>query len=203
MNCCLFKKGSKASTKVSPYPAPPASSRPDSLSVLPCGRCRSPQAISSDAIVMVCASCNCVNRILQSDRDSVERKTSYIDCDIGDSQLVQINSSLFQLGDRSDNKSIPVCSVCLDGPGDMILDNCGHGGICEDCTRHIALNKAVGGAHCPLDKVQITRVLRIGEMHAEIVKAREIPLPVREAREPPKVPPPIGLRKSKNEPSDS
>ena len=122
---------------------------------------------------------------------------SFIDCDIGDSQLLENTSTVFQLGDNADGKSIPICSVCLDGVGDMVLDHCGHGGICEDCARHIALNKAVGGAHCPLDKREIAQLLRIGELHPEFVKVRVVELPEAARKEPPKVPPPVGLRKSK------
>lgn len=128
---------------------------------------------------------------------------SFIDCDMGDSQLISHSPALFQLGESSDGLSVPVCSVCLDGVGDMILDNCGHGGICEECAQHIALNKAVGGAHCPLDKVEITHILRIGELHPEFVKAREIILPKGGHVDPPKVPPPVGMRKSKRQDPDS
>ena len=155
------------------------------------------------AIVMVCSACRCVNRIKAVDGNLSERRMSFIDCDMGDSQLISHSPALFQLGESADGLSVPICSVCLDGVGDMILDNCGHGGICEECARHIALNKAVGGAHCPLDKEEITHILRIGELHPEFVKAREIILPKGGHVDPPKVPPPVGMRKSKRQVPDS
>ena len=137
-----------------------------------------------------------MNRV-RLDSSTRERILSFIDCDVGDCQLIQKTPTIFQLGDTADGNSIPVCSVCLDGPGDMILENCGHGGICDDCARHIALNKAVGGAHCPLDKQEIVHILRIGELDEQYVKAREIELPELPQSEPPRVPPPVGLHKGK------
>ena len=201
MNCCLFKKSTNARpSRVTRFPAPPTIEVVDIS--LQCGKCRAPQAVPEKAIVMVCSACRCVNRITVS-QPSLERKVSFIDCDVGDVQLLHNTPLIFQLGESSDGNSIPICSVCLDGPGDMVLDNCGHGGICEACARHIALNKAVGGAHCPLDKQDISHILRIGELHTELVKARQIVLPDTPNKEPPRVPPPVGMRKGKAASTDS
>ena len=131
------------------------------------------------------------------------RKMSFIDCDIGDSFLIPNTPSLFQLGDSSTTEgnlasSIPICSVCLDGVGDMVLKHCNHGGICEDCARHIALNKAVGGSHCPKCRQEIVYILRIGELQDEFVKVRQIALPELPRDHPPRVPPPPGSHKAKS-----
>jgi hypothetical protein len=199
MNCCLFKKKS-ALNRNHPNPAlrfPEPSARVDVP--IECGRCRVPQSVPEKAIVMVCSSCRCVNRIKL---EGVDRRVSFIDCDVGEAQIIQSTRAVFQLGENSDGRSIPICSVCLDGVGDVILEHCGHGGICEDCARHIALNKAVGGSNCPLDKQSIDHISRIGELHDDFVKTRDIVLPDATTNQPPRVPPPVGLRKSKgsNEP---
>jgi hypothetical protein len=198
MKCCLFGRNSRKRTApVDTMRFPDPSFASDIT--LQCGRCRAPQLVPKKAIVMVCSACRCVNRIKL---DGIERRVSYIDCDVGDSEIIQNTQTVFQLGETSDGKSIPICSVCLDGVGDMILEHCGHGGICEDCARHIALNKAVGGSHCPLDKQNISHISRIGELHPEFVKARPMELPESPRSHPPRVPPPVGLRKSKG-PNDS
>jgi len=116
--------------------------------------------------------------------------------------MVSNSPSLFQLGDtvtsQGDMKfAIPVCSVCLDGVGDMILQPCEHGGICEDCAKHIALNKAVGGAHCPKCRMDISNILRIGEVQDDFVRAKMCQLPDVARSKPPRVPPPVGQRKAK------
>lgn len=193
MNCCLFKKCSPKKENVRPVRFP--GTEPVDQEVVKCGRCQTEHAIPQKALVMVCSNCRCVNRI-QS--DGLQRRVSFIDCDVGDSEIIQNTATVFQLGESSDGRSIPICSVCLDGVGDIVLEHCGHGGICEACARHIALNRAVGGAHCPLDKRDISHISRIGELHAEFVKVRAIDLPEPVTSEPPRVPPPVGLRKSKD-----
>ena len=199
LNCCLFKKCSsrRPSRESVRFPGHVVTRLQEAADIQQqCGRCGTDQQVPSGALAMVCSRCQCVNR-LRSDKSSGQRRNSFIDCDVGDCQLIQNTEGVFQLGDNPDGKSIPVCSVCLDGPGDMILENCGHGGICEDCARHIALNKAVGGAHCPLDKLEIVHLLRIGELNDQFLKAREVELPLLPQNEPPRVPPPVGLRKDK------
>jgi hypothetical protein len=194
MRCCLFKK-SRARRPVPdtilPFPGEPLRNEV----TVRCGRCREPQSIPDKAIVMVCSNCCLVNRVQTR---GMERRLSFIDCDIGDSEIMVLEPAVFQLGEAPDRRSIPICSVCLEGVGDIILEPCGHGGICEDCARHIALNKAVGGPHCPLDKRPIDHILRIGELHPDFVKARTLELPELAAKEPPRVPPPLGLRKAKD-----
>lgn len=199
LNCCLFKlcSSSSSSRESVIFPSQPIvqSTEPPDVAVQ-CGRCKSDQSLPAKAIVMVCLRCHCVNR-LRLDPITNERRVSFIDCDVGECELIPNSPSIFQLGDNADGRSIPTCSVCLDGPGDMVLENCGHGGICEDCARHIALNQAVGGAHCPLDKQEILKILRIGELNDQFVKARQCDLPEVPLIQPPRVPAPVGLRKEK------
>lgn len=179
------------------FPTPPTI---DVIDVsVQCGRCRAPQAIPNRAVVFVCSACRCVNRV-RHHHTSRERRMSFIDCDIGESKMIPNIATLFQLGDTlpgSSQSSIPICSVCLDGVGDMILENCMHGGICEECSRHIALNKAVGGSHCPKCRIEILQILRIGELHDDFAKARPVELPSVPHNSPPRVPPPVGFRKEK------
>lgn len=201
MNCCFLKK--KEPNRLNTV-FPAASPNIDQIDVsVQCGRCRSPQAIPKKAAVFVCSACRCVNRIRYSEATQ-ERRMSFIDCDVGETKMLPNTPTLFQLGDASgaDKGTIPVCSVCLDGIGDMVLDTCNHGGICEECSRHIALNKAVGGCHCPKCRTEITHILRIGELHDDFAKVREVELPKHANSSPPLVPPPVGYRKEKgNEPS--
>ena len=192
MLCCLFKKRRPAAPVIFPSP-----SSPTNVSIQ-CGRCKVVQAIPTRAVVFVCSSCHCVNRVYYSETTQ-QRRMSYVDCDISEATIIPNTPALFQLGDvtNSKNSSIPICSVCLDGVGDMILDTCQHGGICEECARHIAMNKAVGGSHCPKCRTDITQILRIGELHSEFAKVRHIVLPGPADNAPPRVPPPVGYRKEK------
>jgi hypothetical protein len=81
----------------------------------------------------------------------------------------------------------------------MVLEDCGHGGICEACSLQIASNKSVGGAHCPRCRQPIVKVLRIGELHDDTAKCKALVLPESISRSPPRVPPPVGWRKEKGD----
>lgn len=194
MNCCLFKKCVSKPRNPASVDSP-GNLHSSSMDSVRCGRCGLTQAVPGTSIVMICSTCRCVNRIRTH---GTVRSVSFIDCDVGESEIVRNSPALFQLGEASDGRSIPICSVCLDGVGDVLLENCGHGGICEECARHIALNKAVGGAYCPLDKREIMFISRIGELHDEFAKVRVIKLLEQHNHDPPKVPPPVGLKKTKN-----
>lgn len=136
-----------------------------------------------------------------------ERRLSFVDCGIGDSITIPNIPPLFQLGESTASGAarvqIPVCSVCLEGIGDMVLEECGHGGICEECALQIAMNKSVGGAHCPRCRGAITQVLRIGELHDDTAKCKQISLPTVSQYAPPRVPPPVGWRKEKEKRVDT
>lgn len=53
------------------------------------------------------------------------------------------------------NKSAVCCLVCFDKPPDAVFMECGHGGICYDCS--LELWKATG--ECYLCRNEITHVL--------------------------------------------
>ena len=109
--------------------------------------------------------------------------------DVDSSLLAEINCSDDQL---------PQCSVCLDGAGDIVLLPCSHGGLCEECARHIARNMAVGGAHCPRCREPIERVVRISNLQYNVAHATELVFaPGEILKAPPKVPPPPGQKKNK------
>jgi hypothetical protein len=178
-----------------------------------CTRCRTAQAVPADATVFVCFSCHAVNR-LTSDV-AVETADDTMPTLIA---LRRVNSSTFvplesapeaktdvsttpQLhSELASVNSIGACSICLDAPGDMIFQDCNHGGFCEACSRHIAGNNAVGGAFCVKCRSPIKRVVRIVELDNDVVKAVCVEVQTDSAsinKQPPKVPPPRGLNKAK------
>ena len=200
LRCCLFTSKPESRDRSLNFPPRPTIEEVSDV-CLRCGRCGASLTIPQRAIVFVCSSCRCVNRVIFDERNN-QRRTSIIDCNVGEAVKIPNTPSLFQLGDSATTEgdvrsAIPVCSVCLDGVGDMILETCSHGGICEDCSRHIALNKAVGGSHCPKCRQDITQVLRIGEVQEDYVRAKLVELPELPQNNPPKVPPPVGYRKEK------
>ena len=180
---------------------------------LVCTSCKTSQSVAKDATVFVCVSCHHVNRTGE-DVIAVDSKDTFV--------LKRVNSSTFaQLSDET--KQVPIvttsstpvvtssitpssptiglCSVCMDGPGDMIFLKCNHGGFCEPCARHIAQNMAVGGSHCPRCREPIEALVRIVEMREDVVKAVSVEVVqaggALTSKNPPKVPPPRGYNKAK------
>ena len=184
---------------------------------LVCSQCKTAQSVAKDATVFVCVSCHSVNRVRE---ESVESKESSL-CVTDQYVLKRVNSSTFaQLSndatkpmEMSVSTSTPIvtsavpgspptiglCSVCMDGPGDMIFFKCNHGGFCEPCARHIAQNMAVGGSHCPRCREPIEALVRIVEMRNDVVKAVSVEVQAGNggSKNPPKVPPPRGYNKAK------
>ncbi len=159
-----------------------------------CLRCKAPQSIPTASIVFVCSSCHSVNRV----DGAADRTLSIVDCDDDSAVMIPNTPQLFSLGEGGGGPlAVPVCSVCLESPGDVILSDCGHGGLCEACARHILLNKAVGGSHCPKCRSVIKNLVRVSEIHEEFVKGKKLEIQESKAKTPPKVPPPVGLRKAK------
>ncbi len=203
--CCFFwKKNRQRSTNRSPTPRlrfPTPTDEKEEILLERCAKCNANLSVPGAANVFVCSICRCVNRVTLTP----ERRLSFIDCGIGESITIPNIPPLFQLGEVPSAQSclnlrvqIPICSVCLEGIGDMVLEECGHGGICEECALQIALNKSVGGAHCPRCRGIISKVLRIGELHDDTAKCKELALPTVSKNEPPRVPPPVGWNKSKS-----
>ena len=187
-----------------------------------CTQCKTAQSVAKDATVFVCVSCHAVNRVSEiSTLKSEEGSLTAVVVEKPPCQeyvLKRVNSSTFaQLSDApmemSVSTSTPVvtssigpssislCSVCMDGPGDMIFLKCNHGGFCEPCARHIAQNMAVGGSHCPRCRQPIEALVRIVEMRNDIVKAVSVEVQAGGSngltKNPPKVPPPRGYNKAK------
>lgn len=179
---------------------PPAVSPTDKPVI--CGGCSTTQSVARDATVFVCTKCHLVNRLDGDLTLTAAPPTSPI-------KLRRITSSTFQaVSDDflidgpitvSESTQIPLCSVCMDAPGDMVFLGCNHGGFCEACARHIAANQAVGGSHCPRCRGGIDRIARIVKVDRRgICTAVGVEISgIEKRKQPPRVPPPVGLNKNK------
>ena len=177
---------------------------PNHETVITCLHCRTTQSIPSNSCSFVCSNCNKVNRIHLNISTGVRRLSFVIDMATHETfRLARLGSTTF--GDEDQPASykisqIPQCSVCMDGPGDMILLPCSHGGICEACAKHIAKNMSVGGAQCPKCREPIVKLVRISEVTPEgKIRGIGVEVPQEEVRRgPPRVPPPVGSIKAKD-----
>jgi hypothetical protein len=80
----------------------------------------------------------------------------------------------------------------------MVLLPCAHGAICEACAKHIAKNLSVGGNHCVKCREEIQELVRLSELHRDHAIGVTVEVPRDSMRkDPPKVPPPPGMNKSK------
>jgi len=70
------------------------------------------------------------------------------------------------------------CIVCLTGPMDAVLLECGHGGVCEDCAMQLWQNTRP----CPLCRGRISRVMRIVEDGDNRVRVVPVTRPAATAR---------------------
>jgi hypothetical protein len=187
-----------------------------------CCKCNKAQSVAKDATVFVCTSCHSVNRLTAAEVSATVVSTPVVH-ESTPHELVslrRINSSTFVpfedgpvskadvssvpqvASDQASVNSIGPCSICLDAPGDMIFQDCNHGGFCEACARHIAGNNAVGGAFCVKCRSPILSVVRIVELDKDVVRAVTVEVqtdPARTNKGPPKVPPPRGFNKAKKQ----
>jgi hypothetical protein len=172
-----------------------------------CANCGEVQPIIENLSAFVCCKCHKVNRIMVESN----RRTGTISSDDSAEpvMLVRTSSSTFlpaefvediQKQRKEMEPIIPHCSVCMDAPGDVVLLPCSHSAICEECAKHIAKNKSVGGSHCPRCREDIKSLLRLSELYPEgDAKGVPIVIPKEDMRSgPPRVPPPPGLNKAKN-----
>ena len=176
-----------------------------------CGQCKTAQSVSKDSSVFVCLNCHAVNRLLGAIGVVQDDSSIVQDVPIDRSEAItlrRVNSSTYVQAEdgaiaeaHADQAPIAPCSVCMDGPGDMIFQKCNHGGFCEACARHIAQNMAVGGAHCPRCREGISKVVRIVEIDKDVVKAVNVQVQTTDGnnKAPPKVPPPRGFNKAKKQ----
>lgn len=173
-----------------------------------CGNCAQAQSVQNCLTAFVCDSCHRVNRIVIEDPGT--RRVSIVPKNSPDEfQLVRTSSSTFTPESAELDKSqlkphndmlVPQCTVCMDGPGDMVLLPCSHGAICEACAQHISRNLSVGGAHCPKCRVDIHQLVRVCELHAQAARGVPVLVPDHLRRNaPPKVPPPAGQNKAKQQ----
>ena len=182
----------------------------DGVSRVTCANCGEFQPVIESLSAFVCVKCHKVNRIVLD--DSANGCHASIVEQIDDNEpvmLVRTSSSTFLPAEFVEDVSkqrkemepvIPQCTVCMDGAGDVVLLPCSHSAICEECAKHIAKNKSVGGSHCPRCREQIKQLLRLSEVYpAGDAKGVPVGVPQEEVRSgPPKVPPPPGHNKAKN-----
>ena len=177
-----------------------------------CTQCTTSQSVAKDSTVFVCISCHTVNRVVGPDQDAttntitpsivLKRLNSSTFIPVSESVKPPVSVSTPVVSSMVPIPTIGLCSVCMDGPGDMIFLKCNHGGFCEPCARHIAQNMAVGGSHCPRCRQPIEAIVRIIEMNNDVVKAVEIEVEENggvKKNQPPKVPPPRGYNKAKKQ----
>jgi len=177
-----------------------------------CANCGENQPIIETLPAFVCIKCHKVNRIV-FDESYAGRRGTIVEPSSDPANepvmLVRTSSSTFLPAEFVEDASkqrremepiIPQCTVCMDGAGDVVLLPCSHSAICEDCAKHIAKNKSVGGSHCPRCRENIKQLLRLSELYPEgDAKGVPISVPKEEVRSgPPKVPPPPGHNKAKN-----
>lgn len=180
-----------------------------------CGLCRKPNSILPSNSAFVCSECRRVNRVFPPDnngyrRVSVVSESATVNGE-GKVRLTRTASTTFLAAENiivdaaslpkneAGEPVVPQCTVCMDGAGDMVLEPCCHGGICEPCAKHICKNLSVGGAHCPKCRTGISRILRLCELYPD-GRATGVPVevPVEQVKAgPPRVPPPPGHNKAK------
>eukprot|EP00928_Gymnodinium_smaydae_P035586 TRINITY_DN2501_c0_g1_i1.p1 TRINITY_DN2501_c0_g1~~TRINITY_DN2501_c0_g1_i1.p1 ORF type:complete len:354 (-),score=41.38 TRINITY_DN2501_c0_g1_i1:272-1213(-) len=73
---------------------------------------------------------------------------------------------------------LPMCSVCFDAVGSMVLLPCSHGSVCEECVTRIVQNRASGGNHCPHCRTKIQRLVKIQEFNGSTAKGIELRIPM-------------------------
>lgn len=171
--------------------------RGDGVKCMACGA-EQPQVMAN---VFVCVSCSKVNRINGDTVSVVSKNEDPI-------QLMRTSSSTFApIGSEPAGGSalgmepvVPVCTVCMDGPGDMVLLPCSHGGLCEGCAKHIAKNLSVGGNHCIKCRTRIEKLVRLDELYRDSATGLVVEVPKSDIQKgPPKVPAPPGLNKEKGQ----
>lgn len=173
---------------------------------LKCLSCGSTTQAPNSATSFVCRTCHRVHRVVSENFGSTERRLSIVGSDNEPITLVRTSSTTFipvsdapDLEARPSEPVIPQCQVCMDGPGDMVLLPCSHGAICEACAKHIARNLSVGGNHCVKCREEIKSLVRLSELYSDHATGVTVDVPQDSVRKgPPKVPPPPGLNKSKN-----
>lgn len=72
------------------------------------------------------------------------------------------------------------CKICFAGVADVVLRPCGHGGICEDCARHLTGLKS--SALCPFDREPIQAFMKIDPKHEVSVVHEEFHVKVSQRR---------------------
>lgn len=76
------------------------------------------------------------------------------------------------------SNGLPLCVVCLDAVGDMVLLPCSHGSVCEECVTRIVQNRASGGAHCPHCRGNIQTLVKIHEVSGNVARGVEVRIPM-------------------------
>eukprot|EP00450_Noctiluca_scintillans_P004671 CAMPEP_0194496660 /NCGR_PEP_ID=MMETSP0253-20130528/13859_1 /TAXON_ID=2966 /ORGANISM="Noctiluca scintillans" /LENGTH=291 /DNA_ID=CAMNT_0039338085 /DNA_START=116 /DNA_END=988 /DNA_ORIENTATION=- len=80
------------------------------------------------------------------------------------------------------NVGLPMCVVCLDAIGNVVLLPCAHGGICEGCATKIAQNHRAGGGKCPHCRTSIDTLVNLKEINGDVATGVEIRVPIAQAR---------------------
>jgi hypothetical protein len=182
-----------------------------------CGNCRKPVSVQSSQTAFVCPECHRVNRVSPVDANGYRRVSVVTDAEMlggeGKIGLTRTASTTFQTAEDIQidpstlpkdpvlgSAIVPQCTVCMDGPGDIVIHPCCHGGICEPCAKHICKNLSVGGSHCPKCRKDIGKILRLADLFPTgKATGVVVDVPMDQVRSgPPKVPPPPGQNKAKN-----
>ena len=175
---------------------------------LKCLSCGIMAEVGVSASAFVCKNCHKVHRVSTENFGTNDRRLSIVESSEEPViTLVRTSSTTFiPVGESPDIEArpsepvVPQCQVCMDGPGDIVLLPCSHGAICEACAKHIARNLSVGGNHCVKCREEIRDLVRLSELYTDHATGVSVDVPLDSVRKgPPKVPPPPGLNKSKND----
>lgn len=86
-------------------------------------------------------------------------------------------ASEISTGSRPSKNGLPLCAICLDSPGDIVVLPCSHGGLCISCIMKIIENQARGGRHCPHCRGNIRSIVKLREVSGELARGFEIRIP--------------------------
>lgn len=81
-------------------------------------------------------------------------------------------------GRGTGDRGLPMCVVCLDAEGSVVMLPCAHGGVCEECATKIAQNESRGGANCPHCRSSIELLVRLHASNADTASGIEVRVPM-------------------------
>ena len=100
-------------------------------------------------------ACILVHVTFKAGRFLVDYGRARLNCGI--LEEIKRNREVGSIGVAAQDNDDACCIICLNNPREVVLRDCGHGGLCADCTGIILKSMR---ARCPLCRAQIYRVGR-------------------------------------------